>query len=397
MNDINELLTRGVDTIYPKKEELETVLKSGKKLRVYQGFDPTSPELHIGHLVGLRKLKQWQNLGHEVIFLIGDFTGMIGDPTGKDETRKVLTEEQVLENAKTYKEQASKILRFDGENPVLIKYNSEWLSKLSAIEAIQLSRNLSLQQVMERDMFQRRLKTNMDIALSEFFYPFMQGYDSVAMDVDVEVGGTDQMFNMLMGRKLMRNIKKKEKFVMTTPILEDSEGKKIGKTEGNVIAFNDKPEDFYRKIMALGDGVIAKGLEYLTDVPMEEIEEIKNKLESGENPINFKKKLAFEITKQLNGDSQAEEAAREFEKTVQHKETPEHIELYTFDVPELSLVDILTHSKLVSSNSEAKRLFEQGGVSLDDEVVKDPNINIKLDKEHLLKIGKKKFLRIINR
>jgi tyrosyl-tRNA synthetase len=237
----------------------------------------------------------------------------------------------------------------------------------------------------------------MDIALSEFFYPFMQGYDSVAMDVDVEVGGTDQMFNMLMGRKLMRNIKKKEKFVMTTPILEDSEGKKIGKTEGNVITFNDKPEDFYRKIMALGDGVIAKGLEYLTDVPMEEIEEIKNKLESGENPINFKKKLAFEITKQLNGDSQAEEAAREFEKTVQHKETPEHIELYTFDVPELSLVDILTHSKLVSSNSEAKRLFEQGGVSLDDEVVKDPNINIKLDKEHLLKIGKKKFLRIINR
>ena len=156
MNEIDELLTRGVDTIYPNKEELEKVLKGGKKLRVYQGFDPTSPELHIGHLVGLRKLKQWQNLGHEVIFLIGDFTGMIGDPTGKDETRKVLTEEQVLENAKTYKEQASKILRFDGENPVLIKYNSEWLSKLSAIEAIQLSRNLSLQQVMERDMFQRR-------------------------------------------------------------------------------------------------------------------------------------------------------------------------------------------------------------------------------------------------
>jgi tyrosyl-tRNA synthetase len=173
-------------------------------------------------------------------------------------SRKVLTKEEVLENAKTYKEQASKILRFDGENPVLIKYNSEWLGKMSAIEFIELSRNLSIQQVMERDMFQKRFKNNMDVAMSEFLYPVMQGYDSVAMDVDVEVGGTDQMFNMMMGRKLMRNIKKKEKFVMTTPILADSEGKKIGKTEGNAIAFNDNPADFYRKIMALGDDVIKR-------------------------------------------------------------------------------------------------------------------------------------------
>jgi tyrosyl-tRNA synthetase len=373
MNDIDELLTRGVDTIYPTRDELEKVLKSGKKLRVYQGFDPTSPELHIGHLVGLRKLRQWQELGHEVIFLIGDFTGMIGDPTGKDTTRKVLTQEQVLENAKTYKEQASKILRFDGENPVLIKYNSEWLAKMSAIEFIELSGNLSIQQVMERDMFQKRFENNMDVAMNEFLYPVMQGYDSVAMDVDIEVGGTDQMFNMMMGRKLMRNIKKKEKFVMTTPILADETGKKIGKTEGNAIAFNDNPADFYRKIMALGDDVITKGLEYLTDVPMNEITEIKKKLDSGENPINSKKKLAFEITKQLHGEQEALSAADAFGKTVQNKETPEEMQSVDVVFSEGRFAsDLLTASGLVTSNSEAKRVIEQGGMTIDNRKITDP-------------------------
>lgn len=373
MNDIDELLTRGVDTIYPTRDELEKVLKSGKKLRVYQGFDPTSPELHIGHLVGLRKLRQWQELGHEVIFLIGDFTGMIGDPTGKDTTRKVLTQEQVLENAKTYKEQASKILRFDGKNPALIKYNSEWLAKMSAIEFIELSRNLSIQQVMERDMFQKRFENNMDVAMNEFLYPVMQGYDSVAMDVDIEVGGTDQMFNMMMGRKLMRNIKKKEKFVMTTPILADETGKKIGKTEGNAIAFNDNPADFYRKIMALGDDVITKGLEYLTDVPMNEITEIKKKLDSGENPINSKKKLAFEITKQLHGEQEALSAADAFGKTVQNKETPAEMQSVDVVFSEGRFAsDLLTASGLVTSNSEAKRVIEQGGMTIDNRKITDP-------------------------
>lgn len=387
MDDIDELLTRGVDKIYPTKEELEDVLKSGKKLRVYQGFDPTSPELHIGHLVGLRKLKQWQELGHEVIFLIGDFTGMIGDPSGKDETRKVLTHEQVLENAKTYKEQASKILNFEGDNPVLIKYNSEWLSKLSALELIKLSRNLSLQQVMERDMFQRRLKNDMDVFLNEFFYPFMQGYDSVAMDVDVEVGGTDQMFNMLMGRKLMRNIKKKEKFVMTTPILEDSEGKKIGKTEGNVIAFNDKSTDFYRKIMALGDDIILKGLEYLTDIPMEEISEIKNKLANGENPINFKKKLAFEVTKQLHGEQKAKEAADEFGKTVQNKEIPSIVPAFTPSAGATAAGTISEWGNM--SISEVKRLANQGGIEINGETIDNSQLNQTPAPGTVIKVGKK--------
>jgi tyrosyl-tRNA synthetase len=334
-------------------------------------------------------LKQWQNLGHEVIFLIGDFTGMVGDPTGKDATRKVLTKEQVLENAKTYKEQASKILRFDGANPVLIKYNSEWLSKMSAMELIDLSRNLSIQQVMERDMFQRRFKNNMDVAINEFLYPFMQGYDSVAMDVDVEVGGTDQMFNMLMGRKLMRNIKQKEKFVMTTPILADETGKKIGKTEGNAIAFNDTPEDFYRKIMALGDEIIVKGLEYLTDVPMEEIVETKKKLENGENPINFKKKLATEITKQLHGNSEAESAAREFERSVQNKENPNDITTVYSTSKMINILVALELAQLVSSHSEAKRLIQQKGVSVDSNIVENNDYEFDISSERLLRVGKK--------
>ncbi|MCL5746833.1 MAG: tyrosine--tRNA ligase [Patescibacteria group bacterium] len=394
MDKIEELLTRGVDKIYPAKEDLGKILKSGKKLRIYQGFDPTSPELHLGHLVGLRKLAQWQKLGHEVIFLIGDFTGMIGDPTGKDATRKVLTKEEVLENAKTYKEQASKVLEFEGDNPVLIKYNSEWLSKLSAIELIELSRNLSLQQVMERDMFQRRLKNNMDVALSEFFYPFMQGYDSVAMDVDVEVGGTDQMFNMLMGRTLMHKLKRKDKFVMTTPILEDSAGKKIGKTEGNVIALNDSPVNFYRKIMGLGDDIILKGLEYLTNVPAQEISEVKRALDDGENPINFKKKLAFEVTKELNGEEKARKAEEEFERTVQNKELPGEIKRYTFDIPELNILDILMHTGLAESKSGAKRLIEQGGVTIDGNFIKSPDEVVKLKDERIIKVGKKNFAKL---
>lgn len=377
MDKIEELLTRGVDRIYPSREELEKIIRSDKKLRIYEGFDPTSPELHLGHLIGLRKLRQWQELGHEVIFLIGDFTGMVGDPTGKDKTRSVLTKKQVLENAKTYKEQASKILDFEGKNPAIIKYNSEWLAKLSAIELANLTSHLSYQQVIERDMFQNRLKNNMDIALSEFFYPFMQGYDSVAMNVDVEVGGSDQTFNMLLGRKLMRNILKKDKFVMTTPLLEDSEGRKIGKTEGNVIALNDTSENLYRKIMALDDEVIAKGLEYLTDVPTNEITEIEKALVKGEHPVTHKKRLAFEVTKQLNGESEAKKAESEFEKTVQHKKAPTNI-------PEISInvntafsegrwaSDLLVASGLATSRSEAKRVIEQGGVSVNEKKITDP-------------------------
>lgn len=390
---VEELLTRGVANIIPNKEELEKVLRSGKKLRVYQGFDPTSPQFHIGHLVGLRKLKQWQDLGHEVIFLIGDFTGMIGDPTGKDKSRIPLTKEQVLENAKTYKEQASKILRFDGENAVKIKYNSEWLGKMSATELLSLTSHLTFQQTIERDMFQKRLKENKDISINEFLYPFMQGYDSVAMDVDVEVGGNDQLFNMLTGRDLMHKIKKKNKFVMTTPLLTDSQGIKIGKTEGNAIALIDKPEDLYAKIMGLADEVIVKCFEYLTDVPMAEIHSIQKAIEGGENPVSYKKKLAFEIVKQLNTGEDAKRAQESFKNIVQKEEPPTNTPVYQYISNQpLKIINLLMETKLADSKSEAKRLIEQRGVSIDEKIIVDPNEPIF---GKILKVGKRKFVKLI--
>ncbi|MBI2034582.1 MAG: tyrosine--tRNA ligase, partial [Candidatus Levybacteria bacterium] len=325
MDEIEALLTRGVEKIYPSKEELEKILRSGKKLKLYQGFDPTGTQLHIGHMIGLRKLKQWQDLGHHVIFLIGDFTAMIGDPSGKLSSRKMLTSEEVRHNATLYKEQAGKILRFEGKNSIEIRFNSEWLSKMSGLEFLQIAGLLSVQQVVERDLFQERQKRSQDIYMNEFLYPVLQAYDCVVMDVDMEIGGSDQMFNMLMGRKLMRHMKKKEKFVMTTSLLTDSAGVKIGKTEGNIIALADKPEDLFTNIMALGDDVIIKGLEYLTDVSSEEIKTIENKIKTGENPLSYKKKLAFEVVKQLNDASAAQKAQDEFERVIQKHELPSEI------------------------------------------------------------------------
>lgn len=393
MDKIDELLTRGVDKIYPSKEELEKVLRSGKKLRVYQGFDPTTPELHIGHMVGLRKLRQWQDLGHEVIFLIGDFTGMIGDPTGKYSERKVLTKEEVLQNAKTYKEQASRILRFDGINPVVIKYNSEWLEKMSALEFLRLSHYVTAAQIIERDMFQKRLKLDQDVFMNEFLYPFMQGYDSVAMDVDLEIGGSDQMFNMMIGRDLMHKMKRKNKFVMTIPLLTDSSGNKIGKTEGNVIALTAPPNDFYAMIMTLGDDVIVKCFEYLTDLPMEEVKDIEKRLASGENPMLFKKKLAFTLTAMLNSKEEAQKAQENFERVVQQKEIPENIKVIKI-IDDINIIDLLTQNQLVESRSSAKRLLEQGGVEVDGKKISDQTFIVNPKDGMIIRVGKRKFIRI---
>ncbi len=390
MNPINELLTRGIANAYPSKEELEKLLNTGKKLCLYQGFDPSGPQLHLGHMVGLKKMRQWQDLGHQVIFLIGDFTGMIGDPSGKTTARKVLTHEEVINNAKNYKEQAAKILRFDGPNPVEIKYNGDWLGKLSAIEFIKITSLLSVNQVIERDMFQERLKKNEDIYMNEFCYPVMQAYDSVALDVDLEIGGNDQMFNMLLGRKLMRHISHKDKFVITTPLLTDSTGRKIGKTEGNVIALNDEPNNLFGKIMGLPDDIILKAMEYLTNIPLSEINKIQKNMEQGDNPIKYKKQLAFEVTKDLNNQDLAQKAQDNFEKTIQKKQTPEDITVFNI-TKSLSILDILLQSKLAGSKSDARRLIDQGAVSLDNQKITDPDQKIQ---NGILKIGKHRFLKI---
>lgn len=386
MDKIDELLTRGVDRIYPSRELLENELRSGKKLRLYQGFDPTGDKLHIGHMVGLRKLAEWQGLGHHVIFLIGDYTARIGDPSGKLSSRKVLTHEETLANAKNYKTQASKILKFEGENSAEVLFNGDWLGKLTAVEFLNIAGNLTYAQVIERDMFQERLKQGQDINTAEFLYPIMQAYDSVHMAVDLEVGGRDQMFNMMMGRKLMRQMIKKEKFVMTTKLLEDSQGVKIGKTEGNAIALDDKPEDLFGKIMAFPDEVIGSCFESLTTVPIQEI--------PNQNPFEDKKILAFEIVKDLNDKKKAQQAKENWEQTFQKKEIPEEMEEVKVKSGE-SLSTILVKIKILPSKSEWRRLVLSNAIHDLAKKQNITNVDLKISENLILKIGKKKFIKIL--
>ncbi|TSC72766.1 MAG: hypothetical protein G01um101470_282, partial [Parcubacteria group bacterium Gr01-1014_70] len=273
---IKELLTRAVERIYPSAEFLESRLKNGEQLSLYLGIDPTGPTLHLGHIIPLLKLAQFQALGHKIILLIGDFTGMIGDPTDKTATRKRLTRAEVLENAKLYKEQASRIIQFGGKNPAEIRHNSEWLGKMSFEDVLELCSQITHSQAVKRDMFQKRISEGKDLYIHEFLYPLMQGYDSVAMDVDGEVGGNDQSFNMLVGRDLMKKIKNKEKFVVATKLLTDGAGAKMGKTEGNTVALTDSAADMFGKVMSWPDSMILAGFELCTRVPVEEIKKTQS-------------------------------------------------------------------------------------------------------------------------
>ncbi len=395
MDEIDQLLNQGVDKIYPSKEALEKVLREGKKLKLYEGFDPTGTDLHIGHMIGLRKLAQWQKLGHHVIFLIGTGTGQAGDPSGKLSSReKFFNEEELKKNAKDYVMQAKKLLDFEGPNPVEILYNGDWLNKLTYSQILEIFGHLTHQQLIERDMFQERIKSNTDINMREFIYPILQGYDSVAMDVDLELGGTDQTFNMLVGRKLQRAINNREKFVMTTPLLTDSKGTKIGKSEGNVISLTDKPEDLFGKIMSLSDDVIVKAMEYLTDIPMEEIKEISEKIKH-ENPIVYKKRLAYEIVRQLNNEDNAKRAEETFKSVVQDKSMPTDIPVFSF--PNGSTVSAsAVQNGLVDSTSEWKRLVNQGAVSVNGSRIENQFMkNEELPDNGILKIGNRNYAKIV--
>lgn len=399
MDSLMELLTRGVEKIYPSYEELEKVLKSGKKLKLYQGFDPTGTQLHLGHMIGLRKLRQWQDRGHEVIFLIGDGTGQAGDPSGKMRAReKFLTHRELRENASDYVKQAGKIVNFEGQNPVKIMYNGDWLNKLTLPEILEIAGHFSLQQLAERDLFQERMKKGESVNLREFLYPLLQGYDSVALKVDLEIGGSDQTFNMLIGRSLAKEMANREKFVMTTPLLTDSQGVKIGKTEGNVIALTDKPEELFGKIMSLPDEIIVKGLDYLTDISQEEIKEIEEKIKAGQNPMEFKKKLAFEITKQLSSLPQANQAKDHFEKVIQQGENPSVIPSKKITNWEKStVVEVLLESNLAGSKSEARRLIEQSGIRINNQPITNPEdlFSKYLEEgEALIQKGRLTFLKI---
>jgi len=367
---VDELLTRGVEEIYPTYDEFRNELLSGRRLTIYMGIDPTAPELHVGHMSQLRKMERFQNLGHHVVLLIGDFTARIGDPTDKKASRQRLSTEQVLFNANTYIEQASKIINFSAEsiNPVEVRYNSEWLGKLNFEDVLELAANFTVQQMLERSMFQKRIAEQKPINLIEFLYPLMQGYDSVALKTDVELGGSDQIFNMLLGRELSSraNI---NKFVIAGKLLVDPSGKKIGKTEGNMVTLVDKPEIMYQKVMLWGDQITPHALELCSKIPMEQVREIERQMNSGElSGLDAKKMLAKTMVEELYSEEDAQEAEKKFEALRTQNVEEQNIEVFYYDKKidtNTTFIDVLFQSGLAKSKSDARRLIEQGGVKID--------------------------------
>lgn len=391
---IDQILERGIEMVYPTKEEMKKKLMSGDRIKIYVGFDPTAESLHIGNAINIRKLAQFQKLGHEVIFLIGDFTAMIGDPTDKMAARTALTRDQVLKNCKDYKKQAARLIDFDGENAAQLKYNSEWLGKLDFADVLDLASHFTVQQMVERDMFEKRIEEGKPVYIHEFMYPLMQGYDSVAMDVDLELGGNDQTFNMLAGRTLQKVMNNKEKFVLTMKLLTDPTGKKMGKTEGNMINLTDSPEDIFGKVMSWSDQMIALGFEICTDVPMSEIEDMTKQMKDGANPRDFKMKLAAEIVRLYKGEEESQQAQENFINVFQKKEGPGD-DVKEVKVKSRNIVDILVEAGLVDSNSEAKRVIKQGGVKVNEQPVEDIDLQLAEDKTHLIQKGKRHFVKVI--
>lgn len=391
-HELQELLTRGVAEVLPTTETLARLM-SQRKIRVYLGIDPTGSLLTLGHAVVLRKLQQFAELGHDVILLIGNGTVRIGDPTGRDSTRPVLTDEVIQENFKNWKAQASKILDFD---KITIKYNGDWLDKLTYADLVKLMAQTTVQQLIERDMFQDRLKKNLPIHGHEIMYPLLQGYDSVAMDVDLELGGTDQTFNMMMGRHLQRVYNNHEKWVLTTPIINGTDGRKMSKSYGNFIAITEEPNDMYGKVMSIADTMIIEYFTLLTDVPMQEVHDMHTAMANGENPMPFKKKLAFEITKAFHNAEAAEAAAEHFKQTVQERQIPDDLFVLPLSEQDKTLLDVLRKCPGEFSSSELRRLAEQGGIELlpSGERPRQLNAEIDLKNNTVIRVGKRRYFRL---
>jgi tyrosyl-tRNA synthetase len=389
---IEEILNRGIENVFPNKEFLKAKMLRGERVSLYLGIDPTGKTLHLGHVIPLKRLAKFQKLGHKIILLIGDFTAMIGDPTDKGTARVQLTREQVLENCKEYKKQASKFISFDGENPAEFKFNSTWLDKMNFGDVLNLASQMTVQQMLERDMFEKRIEEGKPIFIHEFMYPLMQGYDSVAMDVDGEIGGNDQTFNMLAGRNLLKSFKNKEKFVIATKLLTDSSGKKMGKTEGNMVSLDQTPEDMFGSVMSWSDNMIIPGFEIVTDVSLEEVESLKKDIDSGKNPRDAKIKLAKEIVTMCHGKEFADRAESNFEKAFSKGEIPENIETIKVKEGEI-LGDVLVSNKMIDSKSDFKRLVSEGAVVNMNTSEKVSDWNMKANNA-VYKIGKRKFVKI---
>lgn len=393
MSEALALLKRGTEEIL-LEEDLESRLKTGKPLTVKAGFDPTAPDLHLGHTVLINKLKHFQDLGHNVVFLIGDFTGMIGDPTGKNKTRQPLSPEAIKDNAKTYQEQIFKIL---APEKTRIAYNSEWLGQLTAVDLIKLAAQQTVARMLERDDFSKRYASKQPIAIHEFLYPILQGYDSVAMQADVELGGTDQKFNLLMGRELQKNAGQTPQVVMTLPILEGLDGvQKMSKSLNNYIGIKEPPKDMFGKIMSISDELMWRYFELLSFRPNNEIEQLKQAIADGQNPRDIKVSLAKEIIERFHDQEASEQAEHDFNQRFRAGQIPDDLEEDTLTITEdtLPLVQLLKLSGLTASTSEAMRMIQQNAVKIDGEKVSDKGLAIDTDTTHVYQVGKRKFKKI---
>jgi len=390
-----DLLRKGALEII-SEEDLEKKIarsvKTGKPLLIKAGFDPTAPDIHLGHTVLIRKMKHFQDLGHTVVFLIGDFTGLIGDPSGRNKTRPPLSQEEIAANAETYKEQIFKLL--DPEKTV-IDFNSRWLGALTPVEIIKLTAAYTVARILERDDFSKRYKNNEPISVHELLYPLMQGYDSVAMRADVELGGSDQKFNLLVGRELQRHYGQEPQVILTMPLLEGLDGvQKMSKSLGNYVGIHESPADIFGKVMSVSDDLMFRYYELLTDVPLKEIAGKRTGIGEGKlNPMQVKIDLAKSIIADFHSIPAAAAAEEEFIKVFRRKETPDDIQVLNLDADE-ALVDFLVRSGILASRGEAKRVHAQGGIYLDSQRPESLGVMLRKDRSYLLKIGKRKFYKI---
>lgn len=397
LNEQMDVIKKGTVEIIPEDELVQKIEKSIKEkipLNIKLGCDPSRPDLHIGHSVVLNKLREFQDFGHIAILIIGDYTGMIGDPSGKKKTRPQLTFEETRQNGISYFEQASKIL--DKEKTKIL-YNSEWLSKLTIEKLIGIMSKFTVQRILERDDFTKRLKEQTEISLHEILYPIMQGYDSVAIDSDVELGGTDQKFNNLIGRDMQKRFGKEPQVVLLMPLLEGTDGsEKMSKSLGNAIGISDAPKDIFGKAMSIPDTLIYKYFELGTRVPLERLQNIKSLLEdSNTNPRNVKRELAYELVKLYYDEETAEKAKEEFDTIFVKKEIPDDIPELELDTKDKKLIDLMFENNLTDSKSNARRLIEQGGISINGKKLTDINFIFNNEGVYIIKVGKKKFLKVI--
>ena len=392
MKESLELIKRGIDEVLTE-DDLVSKLKSKKQLIIKVGFDPTAPDLHLGHTVILNKMRHFQELGHKVVFLIGDFTGRIGDPSGKNKTRPSLDKEELEKNAKTYSDQVFKILNKDLTD---IRFNSEWCEDLGADGIIGLASKYNLGRMLERDDFSKRYKANQQIAIHEFLYPLIQAYDSIALNADVEMGGTDQKFNLLVGRELQRAFDQEPQVCITLPILEGLDGtNKMSKSLDNYVGINEAPDEMFGKIMSISDDLMWRWFELLSFRPINEVNELKKEVKSGMNPRDTKILLAEEIIERFHSKEDAENAKNTFLDRFQKGAKPKDIETFSISLDDdIAIGNLLKESRLVQSTSEAMRLVKQGAVKINDEKIDDPKLSIEKNQELLVQVGKRRFLKI---